>query len=132
MNNNLGISNYQFRRKPIIITALIDIIFLLLLFFMLSSTFTKFGEIKLDLVSETSSKQFKKTNQIIFVRLSDKGLTINGSFILPEKLIDGISKYKKENSLLILSVVKGATSQSLVKILYKLKQLKDLNVRIVQ
>tara|TARA_B100000700_G_C15023121_1_gene846778 strand:- start:1302 stop:1700 length:399 start_codon:yes stop_codon:yes gene_type:complete len=132
MNNNLGISNYQFRRKPIIITALIDIIFLLLLFFMLSSTFTKFGEIKLDLVSETSSKQFKKTNQFIFVRLSDKGLTINGSFILPEKLIDRISKYKKENSLLILSVVKGATSQSLVKILYKLKQLKDLNVRIVQ
>ena len=132
MNNNLGISNYQFRRKPIIITALIDIIFLLLLFFMLSSTFTKFGEIKLDLVSETSSKQFKKTNQFIFVRLSDKGLTINGSFILPEKLIDRISKYKKENSLLILSVVKGATSQSLVKILYKLKQLKDLKVRIVQ
>ena len=31
------------------LTPLIDVIFLLLLFFMLSSTFSRFGEIKLDL-----------------------------------------------------------------------------------
>jgi biopolymer transport protein ExbD len=31
-------------RKPIPLTALVDIVFLLLLFFMLTSTFTKFGQ----------------------------------------------------------------------------------------
>ncbi|WP_367714863.1 biopolymer transporter ExbD [Nitratireductor sp. GISD-1A_MAKvit] len=35
------------RRKPLSLTSLIDVIFLLLLFFMLSSTFTRFASVEI-------------------------------------------------------------------------------------
>ncbi|HEX9857520.1 MAG TPA: biopolymer transporter ExbD [Paracoccaceae bacterium] len=63
------------RRRALSVTSLIDVIFLLLLFFMLSSTFTRTGEIALGIGGggEAMAKAVP-----VFLRLSAGDLLING------------------------------------------------------
>ncbi|GGE27511.1 hypothetical protein GCM10011360_14730 [Primorskyibacter flagellatus] len=57
-------------------TSLIDVIFLLLLFFMLSSTFSRFSE--LDLMAAGSSAGAASDRPPLFLRLSPGELSLNG------------------------------------------------------
>lgn len=62
------------RRRALSVTSLIDVIFLLLLFFMLSSTFTRTGEIALGIGGGTAVAE----SAPVFLRLSAGALLING------------------------------------------------------
>lgn len=62
------------RRGTISMTSLIDVIFLLLLFFMLSSTFTKFGEIELTSAGRGADRQVTP----VYLRLAGDRLVLNG------------------------------------------------------
>lgn len=66
------------RRRHPAMTSLIDVIFLLLLFFMLSSTFSKFAE--MDISSSNSSAGVSANKPDLFINPSDQGWKINGEF----------------------------------------------------
>ena len=64
-------------RRRLSMTSLIDVIFLLLLFFMLTSTFSKFSEV--ELASAAGSAQAAPSQaRPIFLQLDAEGLRING------------------------------------------------------
>lgn len=66
-----------FRRRRISLTSLIDVIFLLLLFFMLSSTFTRFAEIEVTGGAASASAAGERPD--VLIALDDQGgWRING------------------------------------------------------
>lgn len=75
------------RRRRLSMTSLIDVIFLLLLFFMLSSTFTRFAEV--DLTAGTPGGAPSETRPA-FLQLEPDRLRLNGEDLaldtLPEAL----------------------------------------------
>ena len=74
---------YQLRRRPISLTPLIDVVFILLMFFMLTSTFTRWKAVDLRLPiagSDASSEQ----PQALLLR-TDGSLSLGGRpFQLPD------------------------------------------------
>src|SRR5690606_37876251 len=70
------------RRRPLSLTSLIDVIFLLLLFFMLSSTFSRFSEIELQGGRAGASASAAAPG--ILVRIDEAGgWNINGEATAP-------------------------------------------------
>ena len=63
------------RARRLSLTSLIDVIFLLLLFFMLSSTFTRFAEVEISGGAATSGASGTPD---VLVRLGDDGWSVNG------------------------------------------------------
>ncbi|MGJ8544183.1 MAG: biopolymer transporter ExbD [Sulfitobacter sp.] len=70
------------------LTSLIDVIFLLLLFFMLTSTFSRFAEV--ELASGTAGTGSVVEPNLVFLRLSAEDISLNGQSLtladLPEAL----------------------------------------------
>ena len=64
------------RRRPLSLTSLIDVIFLLLLFFMLSSTFTRFASV--EITGGPASATASSTPPDVMIRLEEGQWTVNG------------------------------------------------------
>lgn len=110
------------RRRPITLTPLIDIIFLLLLFFMLSSSFTRFGELPL----VNAAGGVPPSGQApLFVQLGADGLRLNGTDLslaaLPQALARIADGAGGETRTLLLSLDDEVTSQALVELLVLLQ-----------
>ncbi len=70
-------------RKPLPLTPLVDVVFLLLMYFMLSSTFTRFGD--LDMLKSSATQKQQSTTEdkaakpgVILVVAAGKSYRING------------------------------------------------------
>ena len=118
------------RRRRLSLTSLIDVIFLLLLFFMLSSTFTKFTEIEFSNVgSEASHKQ--STDRPIFITLKPDALLMNGAMTTLADLKSNIATLTQNpNPTILISITADVTSQRLVNVLNDLNRNK-MNVQIL-
>lgn len=121
-----------FQRRPLALTPLIDIIFLLLLFFMLTSTFTRFAEVPLVQAGENNLSEAVE-RQKIFLRLTKHGLSVNG---IPTDFADIAPEVQKlrqeETALALLSLGQGVSAQLLVDALSRLRGLPDLDVVVLQ
>ncbi|MEE4310229.1 MAG: biopolymer transporter ExbD [candidate division KSB1 bacterium] len=74
------------KRKVIInITSLIDVLFLLLIFFMVSSTFLEQPGMKLEL-PETKSHESEKIDKLVLQMFADQGMNLNGESITSDQL----------------------------------------------
>lgn len=95
-------------------TSLIDVIFLLLLFFMLSSTFTRFGSVDFGGTGKAGSSGVATTPDIL-VMVSGEGLRINGTVVSPDAIDADLAGYlaKGAKSAMILPR-EGANAQALV------------------
>ncbi|MBR8748621.1 Tol-Pal system protein TolR [Fusobacterium sp. DD29] len=93
----------QFRKKrPIMaldLTPLIDVVFLLIIFFMVSTTFNKYGKIDIDLPSsklETPEKQDKSLEVIIDKHqnyfISENGKTRQIDFSSIDQYLKGVNE----------------------------------------
>lgn len=121
---------FQRRRMPI--TPLIDIIFLLLLFFMLTSTFTRFAEVQLVQAGDTPDTQ-QEPSLKIFLRLTEHGLTVNGIPTDFASLAPTLLSIKTEpRALALLSLGEGVSAQLLVDALSRLRNLPGLAVVVLQ
>jgi biopolymer transport protein ExbD len=125
----------QTRRKAISMTSLIDVIFLLLLFFMLSSTFTQFSEIQLfGTQAGTQSRSNPSENAPIFLQLTQFALQLNGQEFDLSRLPAGITSLRGLDVQTVLISAKSdtVTAQRLVDTLVVLATLTDLDVIVLE
>ena len=111
----------QRRRKMISLTPLIDVVFILLLFFMLSSNFTRWHQINLQ--SATSSESQTPDLRILRIESNQGELSFNGSRLSMTDT-DGIQKLvaKNKQATFVITVVEGIKIQVMVDLLDQLKR----------
>ena len=113
-------------------TSLIDVIFLLLLFFMLSSTFTRFAE--LELAAGGTGGGADNTSRPVFLRLSPERLSLNGA----ERTLVGLpaalkAQQRTDGALPVIVALTGAvTAQRLTDLLATLRRVPGLTVPVLE
>ena len=118
------------RRKRLSMTSLIDIIFLLLLFFMLTSTFTKFAEV--DLTSGGSGASVASGPAPVFLQLSQDEVRVNGSVVDIRALEDALTQLGEPDKTTVLVALDDAvTAQRLTDLLVSLKSITGLSVTVL-
>ncbi|WP_018688532.1 biopolymer transporter ExbD [Ahrensia kielensis] len=120
-----------FKRRKISMTSLIDVIFLLLLFFMLSSTFSRFSDVELNSGAGRGSSQDIAP---AFLKLTDNGLTLNGRSIKLEMLGKEVATLQVSANIngLILSVDETASAQQFVDVLTASRRLSGISLQVVK
>ncbi|MFU8862662.1 MAG: ExbD/TolR family protein [Rhodobacterales bacterium] len=117
-----------FRRRALSLTSLIDVIFLLLLFFMLSTTFTRTAE--LPLVAGGSGTGVAKTAPV-FLRLGADDLSVNGQSVGLEDVAQRIADLAEEQAQVIVSLAPQVNAQRLADLLAQLRSLAGLRVQVL-
>ncbi|WP_247676785.1 MULTISPECIES: biopolymer transporter ExbD [unclassified Leisingera] len=117
------------KRRRLSMTSLIDVIFLLLLFFMLTSTFSKFGEVELMAAGQGATGSDK---QMLFVVLGELSLTLNGQPADLER-IAGLIRLQPQTGghLVLISPGADASSQRLVDLLSELRRVEGLQTLVL-
>tara|TARA_Y100001935_G_C16964900_1_gene341226 strand:- start:8 stop:394 length:387 start_codon:yes stop_codon:yes gene_type:complete len=117
-------------KKRLALTSLIDIIFLLLLFLMLTSTFSKFSEIELS-VATTAAKN-KVSEKILFLRVSAVRIDLNSGEVEMNSLAKSIkSLTQNSKASLVISMDQDVTSQRLVDILGIVANIEGVSVNLI-
>jgi len=128
------------RRRALSMTSLIDVIFLLLLFFMLSSTFTRFAEIRLDTGAGGRVGSAAAEGPPLFLRLTGASISLNGSDVALEALAERLRELtappegteSMPTSLIVDPVGEEVTSQQLVDLLIVVRAPPELRVRVLE
>jgi biopolymer transport protein ExbD len=108
-------------------TSLIDVIFLLLLFFMLSSTFSKFAEVPLPV--GTAGQAEPTTQPPLFLRVTADGVTLNGDTVALAALNTAPSLQTKAQVL--IAITSDVSSQQLTDVLVALRGLPEISVNVL-
>ncbi len=121
----------QIRRRRLSMTSLIDVIFLLLLFFMLSSTFSRYAEVELSTANAgaTGSSDIEKS----FLQLREETLHVNGQEVglaaLPDRFAD--MSPQAERLHVIVSLGDDVTAQRLTDVLVILRSIERLSISVL-
>ena len=107
-------------------TPLIDVIFLLLLFFMLSSTFSSYGEIELSQATAGTAASDTPLERH-FIQLGATRLVLNGT----PKPLDDIAA-ELETGQVLVSLDDDASAQRLVDLLVRLRGRDGLSVTVLE
>jgi biopolymer transport protein ExbD len=108
-------------RRAISLTPLIDVVFILLLFFMLSSTFMQWRQIDVSAASETEAEAKK---QRVITLLSDAGdfkIDDKTHSIKSESVLKQIVQQDQE-AVYVIKVMPGLRTQSMINLLDAFKQ----------
>ena len=105
------------RRRRLPLTPLIDVIFLLLLFFMLSSTFLRFNEV--EVASAGAARGGASSGTAALLKLTGDGtLALNGERLTRDGLMDALAALSAEGTTrLVLTAETGSAVQDLVDVL---------------
>ena len=115
----------QFRRQKIVeegvnLTPLIDVVFLLLIFFMVSATFTKETHLNID-IPEASAEAKPIENDIVEVVVQANGeYSIDGQTLINKQrqtLQRGLEQFSNGNRQLLITADAKATHQSVVTVM---------------
>lgn len=115
-----------FVRRRLVLTPLIDVIFLLLLFFMLSSTFSSFGEIELSQASAGAASSGTPPERV-FVQLGAARLVLNGKPVTLDELATQVS-----DGQVLVSLDADTSAQRLVDLLVRLRARDGLSVTVLE
>ncbi len=118
------------RRNRLSMTSLIDVIFLLLLFFMLTSTFSKFSEI--ELTAATSGAGATADAKPYFMQLGADSLRLNGEALTLTNLTDSVLSEAKDGTPLLISLADAVESQRLADLLIALRAFPALRVTVLE
>lgn len=111
-------------------TSLIDVIFLLLLFFMLTSTFSRFSEVTLPIAS--TGAVTPSEHAPLFLRLTQDTITLNGETISQEILKTTLqTKTQGVPQLILIATGPAVTSQRLVDLLAGLRGIPDITLNVL-
>ena len=116
----------KYRRRALSMTSLIDVIFLLLLFFMLTSTFSKFSELDL---AASGAAGAASDGVVLFLQIAPDSLRLNTE---PVDLTDLPARLDSdEEKKLVLSLAPEVTSQRLADVLVALRTRPGLKYTIL-
>jgi len=107
-------------------TPLIDVVFLLLLFFMLTSTFSTFGEIELSSAEQSGSASDAPVERA-FIQLGESRLVLNGTPVTLDALALDLT-----GGQALVSLDDDVTAQRLVDLLVLLRGRDDLTVVVLE
>ncbi|WP_299773645.1 biopolymer transporter ExbD [uncultured Tateyamaria sp.] len=120
------------RVRRLSMTSLIDVIFLLLLFFMLTSTFSKFAEVELT-AGGPGQAAAPADAPPLFLQVGEEMLALNGERVgialLEASLRDTVPA--AEVQPLIVSLQGGVTAQRLTDVLVVLRAVQGLRVTVL-
>jgi biopolymer transport protein ExbD len=118
-------------RRRLSMTSLIDVIFLLLLFFMLSSTFTRFAEVEL---ASAGAGGGSPADRPVFVTLAADSLRLNGTEAMLDELPASLDALRGGAGPMTVLVATrdGVTAQRLTDLLATLRGLPDLSVTVLE
>ena len=125
----MGNRSYKVKKR-LALTSLIDIIFLLLLFLMLTSTFSKFSEIELSVAATAAESNVSE--KILFLRISALRIDLNSDEVQINSLSKSIKSFTKNaKASLVISMDQDVTSQRLVDILGIVANIEGLSVNLI-
>ncbi len=118
------------QRRRLSLTSLIDVIFLLLLFFMLSSTFSQFSEVELS--TQGAGQPGASQSQPIFVQLRAESLRVNAREVTLAQLQDAITPLiEGGETRALVSTDADVTAQRLTDLLLALRGIAGLSVQVL-
>ncbi|MDX8355249.1 ExbD/TolR family protein [Cognatiyoonia sp. IB215182] len=112
-------------------TSLIDVIFLLLLFFMLTSTFSRFGEIPITLGGR-GAEPLPGDPVSLLVRITDTGPSLNGTDIAVRDLAAAILERAESAPQVLVTTTTDASAQALAETLFALRGLPDAQIVVLE
>lgn len=121
-------------RKPIPLTPLVDIVFLLLMFFMLSSTFTKFSALEISAAAGSGTALAKPAlpGVIIVVNGPDR-VTINGTATPLQDVASRLDAFESDGvRRAALRAGTQATVQDLVTVLEAVRSSRITSITVVE
>ena len=101
------------------LTSLIDVIFLLLLFFMLTSTFSRFADV--DLTAAAAGSGAGGETPPLFLRLGADRISLNGEPVELDALSETLMSDGDAPRNLLVSLAPGVTAQRLTDLLGALR-----------
>lgn len=107
-------------------TPLIDVVFLLLLFFMLTSTFSNFGEVELHQAAGGKTGQAAPSERF-FVQLGATRLTMNGTPVTLDEMATQL-----ESGQVLVSLDEDVSAQTVVDLLVRLRGRPELTVLVLE
>lgn len=114
-------------------TSLIDVIFLLLLFFMLSSTFSRFSEVELAAAGSGSAPA--ADTRPAFLRLGADSLSLNGEGVTLEALSGSLQRLLPEEgetrTPVLVSLREDVSAQRLTDLLVVLRTVERVRVTVL-
>lgn len=113
-------------------TSLIDVIFLLLLFFMLSSTFSRFAEVEISAAAGGAAAQSETPPA--FLRLSPDSLSLNGQEVDITGLkpaLDELRETEETETPVLVSLRDGVNAQRLTDLLVALRSVGPVRVTVL-
>lgn len=125
----MNLQRHRSETPDVNLTPLIDVVFLLLIFFMVSTTFKDDHEIKIDL-PEASAKAAKHKDKPLEIRISSDGrYFVNGKEVVNKRLdtlkrvIRKIARGYKKDAQVIIRTDRKATHESFIRAMDAVKQL---------
>lgn len=117
----------------ITLASLADVIFLLLLYFILSSTFSRFGELELLSGTAGAGAAAPAERQVIFVQIAPDALTLNGAPTTADGLREAIAALLPEGggAQAILSLRDGVDAQAMTDVLVALRRVPGVTVTVI-
>ncbi len=117
------------QRRKASITSLIDVIFLLLLFFMLASTFSKFSEI--DIAVANAAGAAPSTSETATLRIQSDRIFCNETETFDAQLVSRLNALSSSGtSGVMISLADDVSTQRLVDVLSLVKQVPALSIQI--
>lgn len=123
----------QPRRRLISLTPLVDVVFILLVFFMLASSFLDWQAVELNVTSLSQEKAAQDDSWVIMIKPGGE-IELNGE----QTTLDGLMSRMRDNSRdagnkhLVVMPVSGVTVQTLIHVLDRLAAADARNVSLVR
>ena len=121
------------RREPLglDLTPIIDVVFILLLFFIVTSVFKK-EELALILdLPSSSAKELEVKKEQVFIEISKNQLAIKGIVVSFESLEDNLKAIDDKHKAVIVRIDKKVEYQRVVKVLDLLQKYELTNLALV-
>lgn len=123
-------SELQPVRRRLSLTPLIDVIFLLLLFFMLTSTFSRYSDLTLGTIASQGGGAGRDERRPVFISIGPASLRLNADEVA---LADLTARIKAAGDGNILVSIRDATdSQRLVDVLAQLRSLEGRRITVLE
>ena len=112
-------------------TPLIDCVFLLLVFFLVTSVFKQDESVLKLILPETQSEVKRDTPEGLYIELSETELAFNGQRGTPDELREKAATVQNKKSPVAIKIDKGTTYERIAVILDILQVQKMYNIQLI-